>query len=71
MKYLFICLLVVNVLFAQEKMKPEDTEVWEPEPKVVSQESFILLLAMQRCFMMVLIFLNGGMKSLELKCSGK
>ena len=40
MKYLFICLLVVNVLFAQEKMKPEDTEVWEPEPKVVSPGVF-------------------------------
>ena len=32
---ILICLLSVNLIFAQE-MKPEDTEIWEPEPEVVT-----------------------------------
>jgi hypothetical protein len=32
---IFVCLCAVNLGLAQE-MKPEDTEIWEPEPEVVT-----------------------------------
>lgn len=35
MKPLLILLLLTQIVFAQERMKPEETEVWEPEPKVI------------------------------------
>ena len=35
MKYTVSLLLAVQIVFAQNKMKPEETEVWEPEPPVV------------------------------------
>ena len=35
MKYIIPLFLIVQIVFAQERMKPEETEVWEPEPKVI------------------------------------
>ena len=35
MKYLLSILLATQFVIAQERMKPEETEVWEPEPKVI------------------------------------
>ncbi len=35
MKYFFSLLLITPVIYAQEQMKPQDTEVWMPEPTVV------------------------------------
>jgi len=40
MKYFLSFLLITQFVFAQSKMKPEDTEVWEPEPKVVQPGIF-------------------------------
>ena len=34
-KFIFL-FFFTSVLFAQQNMKPEETEVWEPEPKVVT-----------------------------------
>ena len=36
MKYLFFFFLIVQTVFSQSKLNPEDTEVWHPEPKVVT-----------------------------------
>jgi hypothetical protein len=38
MKKVIFCLLVTQLIWAQ-KPKPEDTEVWEPEPSVVMSEA--------------------------------
>ncbi len=35
MKYIISLLLAVQFVLAQNKMKPEETEVWEPEPRLV------------------------------------
>ena len=35
MKQLVFLFFTVQILFGQEQMKPEDTEVWEPEPELV------------------------------------
>lgn len=35
MYYFLLSILFVNLAFAQERMKPEETEVWEPEPRLV------------------------------------
>ena len=35
MYYFLLSMLFVNLAFAQERMKPEETEVWEPEPRLV------------------------------------
>lgn len=40
MKYLLSILLTIQFVFAQERMKPEETEVWEPEPKVIQPGVF-------------------------------
>ena len=42
MKYFIIFFLVTQFVFGQSKMKPEETEVWEPEPKVVQPGVFLL-----------------------------
>ena len=36
MKYLFFFFLIVQTVSSQSKLNPEDTEVWHPEPKVVT-----------------------------------
>ena len=36
MKYLFFFFLIVQTVSSQIKLNPEDTEVWHPEPKVVT-----------------------------------
>tara|TARA_B100001029_G_scaffold27354_1_gene19699 strand:+ start:1591 stop:2352 length:762 start_codon:yes stop_codon:yes gene_type:complete len=36
MKKFLLLVLFNSILFSQEKMKPKETEVWEPEPKVVT-----------------------------------
>ena len=36
MKYLFFFFLIVQTLSSQSKLNPEDTEIWDPEPKVVT-----------------------------------
>ena len=41
MKYFIIFFLAIQFLFGQSKMKPEETEVWEPEPKVVQPGVFL------------------------------
>jgi hypothetical protein len=41
MKYFIIFFLVIQFVFGQSKMKPEETEVWEPEPKVVQPGVFL------------------------------
>ena len=41
MKYFIIFFLVTQFVFGQSKMKPEETEVWEPEPKVVQPGVFL------------------------------
>jgi len=35
MKPFLSLLLIAQIVFAQERMKPEETEVWEPEPEVI------------------------------------
>ena len=40
MKYFLSLLLVGQIAFAQERMKPEETEVWEPEPQVIQPGIF-------------------------------
>ncbi|MDA9852076.1 DUF1080 domain-containing protein [Flavobacteriaceae bacterium] len=35
MKQLLVLFFATSMLFAQKQMKPEETEVWEPEPEVV------------------------------------
>ena len=35
MKQLVFLFFTVQILFGQEQMKPENTEVWEPEPELV------------------------------------
>ena len=40
MKYFLSFFLVVQFVFTQNKMNPEDTEVWEPEPKLVKPGVF-------------------------------
>jgi hypothetical protein len=40
MKYFLSFLLITQFVLAQSTMKPEDTEVWEPEPKVVQPGVF-------------------------------
>ena len=40
MKYLLSILLATQIVFAQERMRPEETEVWEPEPKVIQPGVF-------------------------------
>ena len=40
MKYLLSILLATQFVIAQERMKPEETEVWEPEPKVIQPGVF-------------------------------
>ena len=39
-KYFLSLFLAVQFMFAQNKIKPEDTEVWEPEPKIVQPGIF-------------------------------
>jgi hypothetical protein len=41
MKYFIIFFLVTQFVFGQSKMIPEETEVWEPEPKVVQPGVFL------------------------------
>ena len=36
MKYLFFFFLIVQTVFSQSKLNSEDTEIWDPEPKVVT-----------------------------------
>ncbi|MDA0793676.1 MAG: DUF1080 domain-containing protein [Bacteroidetes bacterium] len=40
MKYFLSLLIVGQIAFAQERMKPEETEVWEPEPQVIQPGIF-------------------------------
>ena len=35
MKHLFFTFFIIQILFSQKSYKPEDTEVWDPEPAVV------------------------------------
>ena len=35
MKYFLLFFLMVHFVFSQSKMKPEETEFWEPEPQLV------------------------------------
>jgi hypothetical protein len=40
MKYFLSLVLAVQLVFAQNKIKPEETEVWEPEPMIVQPGIF-------------------------------
>ena len=42
MKYFIILFLASQFVFTQSNMKPEETEVWEPEPKIVQPGVFTL-----------------------------
>lgn len=42
MKYFITFFLVSQFVFTQSNMKPEETEIWEPEPKIVQPGVFTL-----------------------------
>ena len=58
MKY-YIFLLTSSFVFCQTQMKPEETEVWNPEPEKVIPGTLNSAQVMQLFFLMELIFLNG------------
>ncbi len=64
-------LLLAPCLWAQKDMKPEATEVWEPEPAVVTPGAFGAPPAMLLYCSTVVIFQNGNTKPQEPLSNGR